>query len=332
MSTIWQRSLYGGRRLRFVDSFLWEEIKINTKSSCYCFSLEYTNMLLPRNGCYGRHCDKLSWVCVLGCVIEVKMVFGAIMESWRKAFYFFSKRELGLFVLSWFCTFRRALFVFLKYFSWLAILEIYFFYFLKQHSGDGSLSSVLVYSISIVLNILVAFFAVLSTRASIEAKSPGYFLSQTRKIFGFAVLFIAFCGVKCLVESYISPLLSTFEVGRFMSAFFGGWIIFARVPVVAFVYLFFMDSSGLMGLVSSCVNGLKTVCYFFPVVVLLFFLPILLRLGIMKILVSCFNLPAIALAAIQSGLLPYVIDFLSLCAVATYYLKIKYNNYSLFFH
>jgi hypothetical protein len=259
------------------------------------------------------------------------MVFGAIMESWRNAFSFFSKRELGLFVLSWLRTFKRALFVFLKYFSWLAVLEIYFFYFLKQHSGDSGLFSVFVYSISMGLNILVTFFAVLATRASIESKSSRYFLSQTRKIFGFAVLFLVFYGIKHILESYVPSLLSTFEVGRFTLAFFSGFIIFAKVPIVAFVYLFFMDSSGVNGLASSCVNGFKTICYFFPIVLLLLLLPVVLQAGIMKILSSCFNLPAIALAAVQSGLLPYVVDFLALCAVATYYLKIKYNNYSLFF-
>jgi hypothetical protein len=259
------------------------------------------------------------------------MTFGAIMESWKNAFSFFSKRELGLFVFSWFRTFKRASLVFLKYFSWLAFLEVTFFYLLKLYGGDVAFPSLLIYGISTFLNILVIFFAVVATRASLDSKGVFYFAGQMKKLFGFILLFFLFAGLKYLMTSYIPSFFGNLEFGRSISAFFNGCIFFARVPLVAFIYLFFLDSSGPRGLVLALKNGCKTVCYFFPVVFLLFLLPSLLQIGLMSLLSSFSNTSAIMLAAIQSGILPYLVDFLALCAVSTYYLKIKYSHYPLFF-
>jgi|SaaInlStandDraft_3_1057020.scaffolds.fasta_scaffold03409_6 hypothetical protein len=257
------------------------------------------------------------------------MIVGKILESWKDSLALFSKKELGLFVLSWLRTFFKSFLIFVIYFGWLVALKLSLpYFFLKRYNLCAEISSV----ISCFLYIMLVFGAIITVRASVYKKDFSYFLKYYKKFFSFNVLFLSLLGIKFFADNLIFYCIESKLFSDVVLNIYQHIVSFFKIPFLIFVYLFFVDSSGnFKSIKDSVVNGIKMTFLFFPISLILFLLAVALRNGAELLLLQISDMPPGLVIILSTGLLGFVIDFFVLCGVFAYYLKTKHSNYKLFF-
>jgi hypothetical protein len=179
---------------------------------------------------------------------------------------------------------------------------------------------------------LLIFFAILSVRSSVSKKTLGYYLVSLKKFPGFAILFLCFRGIKYIADTFLFRLIHDGFVSEIGAGVYQHVVFFLKIPVVALIYFFFIDSSGSpKDIIKSCANGIRFVVNFLPIALIFFLLPVFLWEGLIGLLMGVFSFSTEMLVAFGIGVVSYVVDFVVLCGVFAYYLKIKHGNYTLFF-
>jgi len=210
----------------------------------------------------------------------------------------FSKRELLLFIYGWIRTLKRSSLIFLKYFWWLLALEIFI---RTQHLFIGALS------------LFTLFFAILSTRATLEAQDSSYFISHLKTFLGFALLYAG--AMAALIASWM--LFTHLHVTLYLlvQAIVGLFLLFATELSIEHQAPF----PGLT-LIKNALAGM------------LFYLPFIAPL------ITLYIVLASSLGYFTSLIHPWVtivtllcVHFFFLCGASVLYVKMRYKNRAIFF-
>jgi hypothetical protein len=229
-----------------------------------------------------------------------------------------SKRELLIFTFSWLKTFKRSIIIFAKYFWWLFALYIALQANIFNIYSKPQFFAFM--SIFITTTMFSAYFALLSIRPSIEIKNIFYFLSNFKKIFGFALLYLV---LFFLLNTTFPITTQIYIESTVLSIAFQATSIFLHSLAIPFFLLtsfFLLDSSGLPKALICTLRGLTS---YFPAII-----TITLMYLFSSYIVSalCSFLPNIFDAASA-----FLLNFFFSCAMAVLYLKMRHANYKLFF-
>lgn len=257
------------------------------------------------------------------------MGFKFIIKTWTNSLTIFLRKELLLFLFSWFCTFKRSLLTFIKYFWWLIILPLIFYYTRIYISSPPSLMpgtiSLITVSISFIYVLILNFFMILSIRPSIEIKETSYFAKYLKKFFGVFIILLILNTLLYIVT------YKAIEISLTLTTIIIGLNFFLRTTLLPTTILFFFDKhkNEITSIWKSIKQGCLSVFLYLPAFLILFvfYLPL-------NILVANFYATSpqnfTFFQFTSSYLCMLLIQFIFLCFVSILYLKIKHSNYKLF--
>jgi len=240
----------------------------------------------------------------------------------EKGSFMFSKKELMLFVFSWIKTFKRSIFTFIKYFWWLLAIDVTLQTQLLTLQNQTYLWATI--SLFSIITMFSAYFAILSIRASLETKNYLYFITNLKKIFGFAVIYLSlFFGLNAVIMfttgiSSHNWALSVFTYG------IHNIIQTTGVFLLITATFFLVDSqdriSGITQAVSCTIKGVSI--YFLPFISIL-------TLYILSYYGTTFVFSFFPNVIRVIGLT--TLRFFFICALAVFHLKIRYCNFKVLF-
>jgi hypothetical protein len=254
-------------------------------------------------------------------------------QSWKQSFSMLSKKELLLFVFSWVQNFRRSFPIFLKFFWWFFALEIALktdFFSIRS----GPITMILL----IFSSMLFVYFATLSIRASIDTKNSAYFISHIKKILCFAPIHLGLVILLNIIISFSAKIsvqnwALAISIDRF-SQLARGFL----VPFIIIAALFLLDkipslkgkstilsSISFEAIATSLQQSITSIVAYFPLFFVIF-MPFNIII-FFKPYTPLFPFipPVFSVTAIM------IINFFVICAINTFYLKVRHNNYPLFF-
>jgi hypothetical protein len=240
-----------------------------------------------------------------------------LRDWWKNSFVPFKGKQGLLLLISTIKTSKRVSLLLCRYFWWLILADILLCLWLYptlsypsrsllgfaapvEPTVPGAGTKLLVY---FLIKLILSFFTVLAARPSLENKNSGYFSYYMKNIGGFMFLFTLLVG-----GIYIFPLQ---------------WLSM----------LFFFDTSDGKGKIrSSLCNGLKTMWYFLPVVLVAHSAEFICDYVISTVLNSLAPLITFPLLFVMVRTFLYTSTWIILLSLVTnWYVVIKQNNYTLFF-
>lgn len=235
-----------------------------------------------------------------------------LYSTWIESFQFFISPDSRLYPLLALNTILRTIKTLFLYFFWLIPLALYSYVHLRQDLLDLSPTS---HSFSFasfsghLVEILLFFAIILSTRTSLEPKCFSYFMYFSPRIVAFSLLWTL---------PYILWVAPNMLI----------------LPFICIISFFFFDSSfSIKSFAISCINGIKMILLFFP----LFFITTGASLGFIYII----KLPYILLNSYLPNLpiSPLIMDFtftlmsniVLTATLSILYITLKHRHYKLFF-
>lgn len=232
-----------------------------------------------------------------------------LLRTWRNSLVLARPSNLKLFLLVSMKTWLEALFLFCKFVG-LWYLAAFAVLYAVPHWN--------VYVDTILFKILFSIPMFLAVRPSLERKNLLYFKRYAHRALGIIVLSVGVMSI--LFSLFFSVNLFLAKSGLYyFYCFYGiGSLI---IPLLIFSSFFFLDSDGSpLSLWSSFVQGLKMLVYYFPIVI------VVGMVGLLIFLIDFSFVIGSLMTVLRSMLQLFLFSFL-----ANYYTKIKYSNYQLFF-
>lgn len=236
-----------------------------------------------------------------------------IGKTWKQSLSLFSKKELLLFIFSCFSTFKRSLPVFLKYFWWLAALELLF-----RHTNFS------IFPLAIT-SLLFVFFSTVSVRASVCNKDWSYFLTNLLKIISFIPVYLFIFLFINLIAGHNTNIMIDAGVHTVSYSITNTMLQTALAGLTLLATFFLLDGMPLVITPWKAIKcAAKSVINYFPILITLLVI---------------YNVFYYLFLFAMSELSPYLIvtfflvyNFFFICAVHIIYLKIRHSNYQLFFN
>lgn len=229
------------------------------------------------------------------------MNMSTVVSSWKKSLEFFKKDNLKLYVLITLNTILRSSKILLRNFWWLLLADL-----VCAWIGTAEL-----YLVSLGINCLLLYVAIMTVRPSLEAKEYSYYISYSKGIWVVALLLLSTCFLNNIFAFFVLPL-----------AFF-----------------FFDSNLGLRGFATSCKQWVKMLILFTPTLIGLFIVPIFTILLWTAIVFGIFLLPVkmfeflLFRTLIFSVLYPifYFFALINITVISVLYTKLKHENFNLLF-
>lgn len=250
-----------------------------------------------------------------------------IFHEWHHTLSLFSKKEFLIFLFGWIKTFKRSSFVFLKYFWWLLLFDLGIQHkYLSLTSLSFPYSFIFIIVISFVTMSSI-YFALLSIRASVEAKNLSYFAVNLNKAHPFIILFTALFCFLTFAIGYTSGISHNCWA---LSPSLHGPNLFIQGITGLFLSVttfFLLDNTPLENnsLSTAIKNSIKALLICLPFLLLLFPL-YLLSFSLLSTFFSYIH------HDVGTSTSVILLNFFFTCALAVLYLKVRHRNYMIFFN
>jgi len=231
----------------------------------------------------------------------------------------FSKKEIQLFLFSWIQTFKRSFLIFIKYFWWLAAADI----FLKTKFFSFQNNQTVMMGIVTIISMLSIYFSILAIRASVEVKNTHYFITRSKKITGFAIIFAPLFFILS-TAIFFNTGLSSYNWA--LSTNLGVLnLIFQNIAAIILIIsaMFLLDTRPTADVALAIKNTFISISKYFPAI---------LAIATLYIALYClinFIFSFIHYSVSITSIL--LLNFFFTCALQVLYLKIKHKNHKLFF-
>jgi len=231
----------------------------------------------------------------------------------------FSKKEVQLFLFSWVQTFKRSFLIFMKYFWWLAAIEIIF----KTNLFSFQNHQFILMGIITAISMLSIYFSILAIRASIEVKNTHYFLTRGKKIVGFSIIFVPLFFLLSTAIFFNTGLSAQNWALSTNLGFFN--LIFQNIAAIILIIstMFLLDTRPVADVALAIKNTFVSFSKYFSVIIVLIALYTCFYF-LINFILSFFHY-SIGIVSIL------LLNFFFTCAVQVLYLKIKHKDHKLFF-